>query len=120
VRYGVQGWTPWWGHSPTPPLYSIAVVTAIVATWNNVVVGFIAFKRGNHLSLLFVRKEFSRQGIGRNLFLQCAKNLNEVTVNGAEEAVGFYQSVGFQKTGARFFIHGIWQTPMIWVNPDRS
>lgn len=90
----------------------------LVATWNEIVVGFIAFKRGNHLSLLFVRREFSRQGIGRQLFMQCAKDLNEVTVNAAEEAVDFYQKVGFQPTGDRFYSYGIWQTPMQWTNPN--
>ena len=35
----------------------------LVATWNGIVIGFIAFKGGNHLSLLFVRREFSGQEI---------------------------------------------------------
>jgi GNAT superfamily N-acetyltransferase len=91
----------------------------LVATCNEIVVGFIAFKRGNHLSLLFVRKEFSGQGIGRQLFMQCAKDLNEVTVNAAEAAIDFYQKVGFQPTGDRFNNSGIWQTSMKWMNPDR-
>lgn len=89
-----------------------------VATWNGVVVGFIAFKRGNHLSLLFVRREFSGRGIGRALFSQCACDFDTVTVNAAEAAVGFYQKVGFRPQGDRFFKHGIWGIPMTWVNPD--
>lgn len=88
----------------------------LVATWHEIVVGFIAFKRGNHLSLLFVRKEFSGQGIGRELFTRCAHDLDEVTVNAAEAAVGFYQKVGFLQSGDRFFKHGIWGTPMKWAN----
>lgn len=88
----------------------------LVATWNEIVVGFIAFKRGNHLSLLFVRKEFSGQGTGRKLFTQCAHNLDEVTVNAAEAAVGFYQKVGFMQSGDRFFKNGVWGTPMRWAN----
>lgn len=88
----------------------------LVATWNEIVVGFIAFKRGNHLSLLFVRKEFSGQGIGRELFTQCAHDLDEVTVNAAEAAVGFYQKVGFVQSGDRFFKNGVWGTPMRWAN----
>jgi putative acetyltransferase len=87
-----------------------------VATWNEIVVGFIAFKRGNHLSLLFVRKEFSGQGIGRELFVQCVHDLNEVTVNAAEAAVGFYQKVGFVPIGDRFFKNGIWGIPMKWMS----
>jgi GNAT superfamily N-acetyltransferase len=87
----------------------------LFAIWNEVVVGFIAFKRGNHLSLLFVRREFSGQGIGRELFTRSRQDLKEVTVNAAEEAVGFYQKVGFRQSGDRFFKHGIWGTPMKWV-----
>jgi putative acetyltransferase len=88
----------------------------LIATWHEIVVGFIAFKRGNHLSLLFVRREFSGQGIGRELFTRCSDDLNEVTVNAAEEAVGFYQKIGFRQSGDRFFKHGIWGTPMKWIN----
>jgi putative acetyltransferase len=87
-----------------------------VATWNEIVVGFIAFKRGNHLSLLFVRKEFSGQEIGRELFAQCVHDLDKVTVNAAEAAVGFYQKVGFVPIGDRFFKNGIWGIPMKWMS----
>jgi GNAT superfamily N-acetyltransferase len=86
----------------------------LVATWNGIIVGFIAFKRSNHLSLLFVRREFSRQGIGRELFTQCTYDFDEVTVNAAEEEVVFYQKVGFVQSGDRFFKYGIWGTPMKW------
>lgn len=88
----------------------------LVATWNGIVVGFIAFKRGNHLSLLFIRREFSRQGIARELFSRCANDFDYVTVNAASSAVGFYQKVGFIQTGERFLCKGIWETPMKWVN----
>ncbi len=88
----------------------------LLATGNGLVVGFIAFKRGNHLSLLFVRKEFAGQGIGRELFTRCSVDLDEITVNSSDLAVGFYQRVGFIQTGDRFFNNGIWATPMKWAN----
>ena len=88
----------------------------LVATWNGIVVGFITFKRGNHLSLLFVRREFSRQGIARELFTQCTKDFDEITVNAAETALGFYQKIGFIQNGDRFFKYGIWGIPMKWTN----
>jgi GNAT superfamily N-acetyltransferase len=66
--------------------------------------------------LRFVRREFSKQGIGRELFTRCTNDLNEVTVNAAEAAVGFYQKVGFIQSGNSFFKHGICGTPMKWVN----
>lgn len=86
----------------------------LVATWNGIVVGFIAFKRGNHLSLLFVRREFSGRGIGRELFTRCANNFDEVTVNAAETAIAFYQKIGFRESGNSFLYKGIWGTPMKW------
>jgi putative acetyltransferase len=92
----------------------------LIAIWHGVVVGFIAFKRGNHLSLLFVRKEFSGQGIARELFSHCAHDLETVTVNAAEAAVGFYQKVGFQQSGDRFCKFGIWGMPMTWVHPGAN
>ncbi len=75
----------------------------------------LPLERGNHLSLLFVRREFSGQGVGRELFTRCSYDFDEVTVNAAAEAVGFYQKVGFIQSGDRFFKYGIWGTPMKWT-----
>lgn len=88
----------------------------LVAVWNGIVIGFIAFKRSNHLSLLFVRTEFSRQGIASQLFTRCTKDFEEITVNAAETAIGFYQKIGFVQNGDRFFLYGIWSIPMKWTN----
>ncbi len=88
----------------------------LVATQNGVIIGFIAFRRGNHLSSLFVRKESAGKGIGRELFTRCTNSFDEVTVNSSDLAVGFYHKVGFLQSGDRFFKDGIWATPMRWAN----
>ena len=88
----------------------------LVAIWNDLVVGFIAFRSGNHLLLLFVRREFAGQKIGSELFTRCANNLDEITVNSSDAAVGFYQKLGFIQSGYRFCKQGIWATPMKWLN----
>lgn len=88
----------------------------LVATCNGLVVGFIAFRSGNHLSLLFVRREYAGKRIGRELFTRCTNGVDEITVNSSDLAVGFYQKVGFAQIGERFFEHGAWSTPMRWVN----
>lgn len=93
----------------------LSVEKTLVATWNGIVVGFIAFRRGNHLSLLFVRREFARQGIGSELFTRCSNDLHEITVNSSDAAVGFYQKVGFVQSGDRFCKNGVWATPMKWT-----
>ena len=92
----------------------------LVATWNELVVGFIAFKRSNHLSLLFVRKEFSRRGIARQLFIRSTEDFKEITVNAAETAIGFYEKIGFVRNGDRFFMYGIWAVPMKWINNSNN
>ena len=92
----------------------------LIATWNGIVVGFIAFRRRNHLSLLFIRREFAGQGIGRELFTRCSHDLDKVTVNSSDAAVGFYQKVGFIQSGDRFFKNGAWATPMRWTSKNMS
>lgn len=86
----------------------------LIATANERVIGFIAFRRGNHLSLLFVHKEYAGKGIGRELFTRCTDDLDEITVNSSDLAVGFYQKIGFAQSGDRFFKNGAWATPMKW------
>ena len=87
----------------------------LIATWQGIVVGFIAFRRRNHLSLLFVRQEWSRKGIGRELYTRCIEEFDEVTVNSADSAIGFYRKMGFVQSRARFYQNGIYATPMRWV-----
>jgi GNAT superfamily N-acetyltransferase len=84
----------------------------LVAVYSGIIVGFIAFRPKNHLSLLFVSKEFAGQGIGRELFLQCIHGLDEVNLNSIDLAVGFYQKLGFEQCGDRSFKNGFWITPM--------
>lgn len=88
----------------------------LVATWNSIVIGFIAFRQRNHLSLLFIRREFSRQGIGKELFTRCSHDFDEITVNSSDLAVGFYKKLGFVQIGDRFKKYGVWATPMKWSN----
>jgi predicted GNAT family N-acyltransferase len=62
----------------------------------------------------------SVEGIGRKLFTRCSNDLDEITVNASDAAVGFYQKVGFVQTGDRFFKNGIWGTPMKWAKADND
>jgi GNAT superfamily N-acetyltransferase len=84
----------------------------LVAVHDQMIIGFIAFRPKNHLSLLFVRKDFAGKGIGRKLFTQCIHDLDEVDLNSIDQAVGFYQKLGFEENGDRSFKNGFWVTPM--------
>lgn len=78
------------------------------------VVGFIAYRDIQHLSLLFVRQSHQRYGIGKALIEQTIETLDKVTVNSTDSAVGFYQRIGFSVSGERMLKRGAWSTPMIW------
>lgn len=86
----------------------------LIAVEGSQVLGYISFKRTNHLSLLFVRDGFKRQGIGRQLFQKAAHGLTEITLNSSDEAIPFYLALGFCTTGDRFHQKGAWSTPMKW------
>lgn len=80
------------------------------------IIGVIATRRFNHISLMFVDKEFHRKGIARSLFELLRNNLSDnckdekhITVNSSPYAVKIYECLGFKvmdkeqiKDGIRF------------------
>lgn len=80
--------------------------------------GVAAAKNLNHISLLFVRKDYHRRGIARSLFNEakaaCAANgAKSITVNSSPYAVEAYRRLGFAETGEEQTIKGIRFTPMV-------
>jgi ribosomal protein S18 acetylase RimI-like enzyme len=83
------------------------VATTIVATNKEqsqqvvIVVGFLAFKRINHLSYLYVRPSFQRQEVGRALWEHAVNQMPAgttiITVNSSLAAIPFYERLGFQQ-----------------------
>ena len=82
---------------------------------NDKIVGMIATRHANHITLLFVDKQHHRQGIAHTLYQEfidyCSKNDNcsEISVNSSLYAVEVYEKLGFvttdteqQKNGIRF------------------
>jgi len=74
--------------------------------------GVIAVRNQSHISLLFVRKEFQRQGIARKLFLAAEEycrslGLKNITVNSSPYAVEAYRRLGFKDLAAEQTINGI-------------
>lgn len=90
-----------------------------------IVLGFILFKRINHLSLLFVRPDQQHQGIGRRLWIAGKKIVEQrlielngggriVTVNSSNNAIPFYEKLGFIISGKDFQKKGRTLTPMLF------
>ena len=90
-----------------------------VAKMNHKIIGMIAFRDNSHIALLFVDKEYHKNGIARNLFekaekycIENNKNFEKITVNSSPYAVGFYEKVGFVKTSEEQVVDGLRFTPM--------
>jgi len=80
--------------------------------------GVLAERGAGHISLLFVQKEFHRQGISRALmehYTQLCRNaeVEDITVNSSPYAVEVYRRLGFTETGAEQTQKGIRFTPMV-------
>lgn len=79
-------------------------LTGIIETKNN----------GKHISLFFIRKEYHRKGIGKQLFNYAIQHspAPEITVNSSTYGVPFYQSLGFEIMGEVQECHGLKSIPM--------
>lgn len=86
---------------------------------DNILVGMIAVKDFIHISLLFVDKQYHKQGIARNLFdhiIQICREKNPclkvITVNSSPYAVEVYHKFGFFDVSSEQVVDGIRFTPM--------
>ena len=81
------------------------------------VVGMLALKECGHISLLFVKKEFQRRGIGTGLLEMCKayckeQGIRELTVNAAPTGLAFYLANGFRAVSGERFEGGLRFIPM--------
>lgn len=86
---------------------------------NNYLIGVIALREGQHISLLFVRERFHRLGVATRLVKMAVAHvassepeIRAVTVNSSPYAVEFYKKVGFQALGPEQTADGIRFTSM--------
>lgn len=81
--------------------------------------GSITIRDGNHISLLFVKKDYHQQGIAKELFNKALKKCNElkpdfteITVNSSPYAVDIYKRLGFNAVCEQTTQNGITYIPM--------
>lgn len=81
-------------------------------------VGVLALREDRHISLLFVDRDYHRQGIGRKLILIIANYVllklhqDVITVNSSPYAEEFYHKMGFVNISDQLEMDGIKYTPM--------
>ena len=81
---------------------------------NNKILGVIATKDTNHISLFFVDGKYQKQGIGKSLYNK-VKSLNKsgfFTVNSSPYAHEAYKHFGFKDTNVMQCVNGIKFYPM--------
>lgn len=72
---------------------------------NNVIKGFIGITEGNYIAGLFVKKEYQREGIGRNLIDYCKCKYSFLKLDvfmKNKNAVNFYYKNGFKVLDEHF------------------
>jgi GNAT superfamily N-acetyltransferase len=91
----------------------------VIAKKDGRAVGVIEVKEFNHVSMLFVKKDFQNIGIGKSLFHMaadvCLKNrptLKRLTVNASPNSVHAYKKIGFIPDDTEQLVNGIRFIPM--------
>ena len=92
----------------------------LVATIQDKIAGMIEIRDHNHISLLFVDRQFQQRGISKELLrraleicLQQEPKLAEVSVNSSPNAVQVYEKLGFYQKSPEQVKNGIRFVPMV-------
>jgi GNAT superfamily N-acetyltransferase len=94
---------------------------------NDDLTGIIAIRGINHICMMFVNKEYHRQGIARSLFqtveerCKSEDNISKITVNSSPYAIEIYHRLGFFDTDEELTVNGIRFTPMSFlINKEKG
>ena len=92
----------------------------LIAVVQTKIVGMIEMRGYNHISLLFVDRNYQRRGIAKHLFSQAIQicqahkpQPSEISVNSSSFAVPIYEKLGFDRVGGRQVRNGIGFVPML-------
>lgn len=85
-------------------------------------VGMLAMRRPQHISLFFVDAAYHNRGIGRMLFERMKQDyeLKEFTVHAAPYAVDIYKHLGFVPLDGERVSDGIRYVPMVYSEEERQ
>ncbi|MCJ8342863.1 MAG: GNAT family N-acetyltransferase [Cetobacterium sp.] len=87
---------------------------------NSEIIGILGLKNNSHISLLFIKESFTKQGIGTKLVkfakYNCQKNkIKTLTVNSSVYGKKFYENLGFKSQDNEKCFNGLKFTPMIII-----
>lgn len=103
------------------------MIILVARTTNNKIIGAVGVSAENHISLLFVHKNFHRKGIGTNLLKYAIKvctyndeNIEKITVNSSPYAIEFYHNYGFEDLSELQESDGIVFLPMAFYISEKQ
>ena len=89
---------------------------------DNKLIGIIGMRSKTHINLVFVKREYHRQGVATAIFrfllndvLRENPDLHEITLNSSPYGKPFYLNIGFVPLSDEQEINGIRFTPMRYV-----
>lgn len=101
-------------------LFKTGVQTMLGAYVDDKLVGEISISVNNHVSCIFVDKDYHRKGIATALFNKMVsglkrKGIEKIALNASPYAVPFYHAMGFVDTDIEQEFKGIRYTPMEFI-----
>lgn len=103
------------------------MVILVARTTNNKILGTVGVSAENHISLLFVHKNFHRKGIATNLVKAAInvckyndENIEKITVNSSPYAIEFYDAYGFERLANLQECDGIKFLPMAFYIENKK
>lgn len=126
---GVETFTAYIKDENTVQNYKRGTSPMYAAFDNGKIIGLIGMRANKtHISLVFVKREYHRKGVGTALFRfilddfrESGLLFSEITVNSSPYGVQFYKSLGFVPQSGELEADGIRYTPMKYlVKGDRN
>ncbi len=83
-------------------------------------IGVLSISIRNHISLLFVHKDYHRKGVATSLFKNLVNELKnrdvkKITLNSSRYGIPFYHKIGFKELDIEQVRDGIRYTPMEYL-----
>ena len=90
------------------------IYSAVKATIDNEIIGYIAWREENYIGQLYVKTEYHGFGVAKRLVeeMTLVSGATLIRVKASIYALGFYGKVGFKATSEELSINGIRYVPM--------
>lgn len=118
TREGIQSFADFILDKKLHQLFQKGTYEVFLAIANNTIIGVITLRDKSHISLLFVKENYHRNGIGSSLVTRARQHvwkkhgISYITVNSAPYGIEFYHALGFRDTGEQRVRKGIIVVPM--------